>query len=220
MSRFVNDRGFSHCSLTMASCANGQIRSTRLLTDLPEAYCSLYQSKLVGLDPFLLFSCHTYSASTVTTEDFSEFAGASPEHQAFLDLTAESGAKHGVGIPVRTFGGSPFGGWLFTSQEEDRAFNLLHTEYATEAHLAGILAYEKMIDVEDLADVHQSVLSDREKECLLWLCAGLRTVVIAEKLSISQSAVNLYVTNAKRKLGAKTREQAIAKAIISGEIVL
>ena len=42
----------------------------------------------------------------------------------------------------------------------------------------------------------------------------------ADKLSISSSAVNLYIANAKHKLGAKTREQAIARAIFSGEITL
>jgi hypothetical protein len=35
---------------------------------------------------------------------------------------------------------------------------------------------------------------------------------------ISESAVNLYISNAKHKLGAKTREQAVARAIFSGEI--
>lgn len=33
----------------------------------------------------------------------------------------------------------------------------------------------------------------------------------ADKLSISSSAVNLYIANAKHKLGAKTREQAIVR---------
>jgi len=65
-----------------------------------------------------------------------------------------------------------------------------------------------------------NLLSARERECLLWLCAGLRVTMIADKLAISNSAVNLYITNAKHKLGAKTREQAVARAIFSGEINL
>ena len=47
-----------------------------------------------------------------------------------------------------------------------------------------------------------------------------RQKAIAEKLGISPSAVNLYISNAKRKMQAKTREQAVAMAIVSGEIEL
>ena len=64
-----------------------------------------------------------------------------------------------------------------------------------------------------------NILSDRERECLLWLSVGLRVSMIADKLAISESAVNLYITNAKHKLGSKTREQAVAQAILSTEII-
>ena len=60
---------------------------------------------------------------------------------------------------------------------------------------------------------HRRKLSPRERECLRWLAAGLRYDRIAERLGISLVTVELHVANAKRKLCAKTREQALAIAV-------
>jgi DNA-binding CsgD family transcriptional regulator len=61
-------------------------------------------------------------------------------------------------------------------------------------------------------------LSSRERECLLWLSKGLRNDRIAERLGISNHTVELHLANARRKLQAATREQALAQAVIRGLI--
>jgi DNA-binding CsgD family transcriptional regulator len=215
---FAYDLGFSSCSLTIARKSADGLQSTFFMSDLTHEFSNAYRNDgLVGVDPFLQFSCRSLSAKKVATDDLACFKGASAEHQAFLDQAAESGAVAGMGIPVRTPESEHFGGWLFSSREKREAFDLLDKDHGREAHLAGVLAYERMIAI-GIGAMGQRLLSERERECLLWLCAGLRVSMIAEKLSISESAVNLYISNAKHKLGAKTREQAIARAIFSGEI--
>ncbi len=221
LGRFSSYRGFSNCSLTLAIQTEGGFRSTRLLSDLPCEFREMYQSGgLIEQDPFLLFCCRSLCAKKVTTENFSHYAGASHNHQAFLDFTAENGAKNGLGVPVRTVGSEPFGGWLFTSHETSRCFNRINAEYSTETRLAGILAYERIVAISSNEPTCGFGLSNRERECLCWLGAGLRTTAIAEKIGISTSAVNLYISNSKRKMQAKTREHAVALAIISGEVKL
>ena len=54
---------------------------------------------------------------------------------------------------------------------------------------------------------------------MLWLAAGLRTDRIAHRLGISPAAVDLYFANARRKLGARTRDQALLKAVMLGAVV-
>jgi DNA-binding CsgD family transcriptional regulator len=138
----------------------------------------------------------------------------------FLEHAAENGAINSLGIPVRTCANDVFGGWIFSNSEPDELFELLHQDHAHEMHLAAVLAYERIVAI-GLGDAFKfNLLSERERECLLWLCAGLRVSAIASTLSISESAVRLYISNAKLKLGAKTREQAVARAIFSGEITL
>lgn len=62
------------------------------------------------------------------------------------------------------------------------------------------------------------VLSPREREVLLWLAAGLRTTGIAHRMGIENVTVSLHLASARRKLGAKTREQALVIALRDGLI--
>ncbi|MGI9514297.1 MAG: response regulator transcription factor [Anderseniella sp.] len=101
-----------------------------------------------------------------------------------------------------------------------KTFHKLSAEHGREAHLAGLLAYERMAHWDSGREAHEGLRSSREREVLQWLCAGFRVSTIADKLGISDSAVNLYLEIARAELGAKTREQAVARAIFSGQIEL
>jgi DNA-binding CsgD family transcriptional regulator len=59
-------------------------------------------------------------------------------------------------------------------------------------------------------------LSDRERDCLAYVAQGLCDADIAAKLDIAQSTAHFYIEKAKRKLGAKTRAQAVAHLIAAG----
>ena len=63
--------------------------------------------------------------------------------------------------------------------------------------------------------------SPREREALLWLAHGLRTAEIAHCMSIEPVTVSLHhLQVARRKLRARTREQALAVALRGGHIAL
>lgn len=218
---FAYSLGFSSCALTMAAKDKAGLKSARFMSDLPTEFNIAYTNQgMVGRDPFLLFCCQSLTAKQVDTRDLSKYPGASLKHQMFLDYAADSGAAKGIGIPVRPFGENIFGGWVFSSNDRDENYERLAEDHGRDAHLAAILAYERIVALDMKETAAFNILSGRERECLLWLCAGLRVSKIAEKLLISESAVNLYISNARRKLGARTREQAVARAIVSGEISL
>jgi DNA-binding CsgD family transcriptional regulator len=61
-------------------------------------------------------------------------------------------------------------------------------------------------------------LTDKEREVLGELAAGLTTDEAAQALHVSPHTVRSRVKNALRKMGAKTREQAVAIAIREGAI--
>ena len=65
-----------------------------------------------------------------------------------------------------------------------------------------------------------TALSVREQDVLRYLAAGLRNDAIARKLGIAEITVRMHLTAARRKLGAATREQAIALAIRTGQLHL
>lgn len=61
-------------------------------------------------------------------------------------------------------------------------------------------------------------LSERERECLLWVSEGKTTDEVAVILGVSSNTVNSYIAHAIQKFGASNRAMAIANAIRSGII--
>ncbi|WP_171060659.1 helix-turn-helix transcriptional regulator [Poseidonocella sp. HB161398] len=64
------------------------------------------------------------------------------------------------------------------------------------------------------------LLSSREHDALCYLASGLSNDQIAHRMGIAEVTVRHHVKNARRKMGARTREQAIAKAIVRGQLRL
>lgn len=62
------------------------------------------------------------------------------------------------------------------------------------------------------------VLTAREREVLARLALGLTGTEVARELGISPETVRVHVRDAMRRLGARTRVQAIGLALASGEI--
>ena len=67
--------------------------------------------------------------------------------------------------------------------------------------------------IETLDHAPPSPLTAREREVLLWLGRGERTDQIAYRLGLQPVTVSLHLRTARSKLGARTREQALALAI-------
>lgn len=56
-------------------------------------------------------------------------------------------------------------------------------------------------------------LSEREKQCLSWAAVGRSTKQIASALDIAPDTVNEHIAAAMRKLGARTRTEAVIRLI-------
>lgn len=61
-------------------------------------------------------------------------------------------------------------------------------------------------------------ISERERECLLWVSEGKTTDEVAVILGVTSNTVNSYVAHAIHKLSARNRAMAIATAIRGGII--
>lgn len=83
--------------------------------------------------------------------------------------------------------------------------------------LAAYAAYSQMVQLAE-NEIAPSPLSKRQAEILLLLANGHKLGEIADKLNISDSAVNQYLANLRRKLNARTKEEALAKAVMNGWI--
>jgi DNA-binding NarL/FixJ family response regulator len=78
------------------------------------------------------------------------------------------------------------------------------------ARLAGVARMElwpKLVD-----------LNDREVEALTWVARGKTSAEIAQILGLSKRTIDFHIDNARAKLGAATRTEAVIKAADGGLI--
>jgi DNA-binding CsgD family transcriptional regulator len=73
-------------------------------------------------------------------------------------------------------------------------------------------------EVRQCRPVASTRMTARESEVLAWVAAGKSDWAIGQILNISGKTVNFHVENAKRKLGAGTRVQAVIAAMRVGLI--
>lgn len=64
----------------------------------------------------------------------------------------------------------------------------------------------------------QPRLRDVERDVLYWTAAGKRTDEISTITGIPERTINEHIKTARRKLDAKTRQQAVINALLQGEI--
>ena len=81
--------------------------------------------------------------------------------------------------------------------------------------------HEKMLELRGIAADNEAppLLTDRERECMVWACRGKTRNETAEILKISDRTVEFHFQNAMRKLRVHNKFHAIAIAIHMGLIV-
>lgn len=84
-------------------------------------------------------------------------------------------------------------------------------DVARAVQMAGLMLTERLMEFSGglLDDVPS--LSDRERDCLAFMADGRRDKEIASLLGITETTVRFHIDNARRKLGAKNRAQAVAR---------
>jgi len=160
-----------------------------------------------------------------------------------LAKIVESGMANGAGMTPRPI--HPDHAAFLSADERDALAIYGHTELycqklAARGHTVFALfsaGYAGRIDPKALGSAHMrctyaldqffhstrdieppSMLSERERECLLWVSEGKTTDEVALILGVSSNTVNSYIAHAIQKVGASNRAMAIATAIRSGVI--
>ena len=79
--------------------------------------------------------------------------------------------------------------------------------------------HERVLEIRGLSPTGleaRPLLTDRERECLLWACRGKTRGETASILRISERTVEFHFENVMRKLGVHNKFHAIATAIHLG----
>lgn len=105
------------------------------------------------------------------------------------------------------------------SDENERQFQLRLGELRSTIVSAASMASAKLqhFGIEPM-QLLSAPLTGREVDCLLFLACGDRQREIANRMSIDIKTVEMHLSNARKKLDARTTHQAIARAILQGHI--
>jgi DNA-binding CsgD family transcriptional regulator len=105
----------------------------------------------------------------------------------------------------------------FADQSSRRAFDRDWQHFGPSLHLAA-----QVFDTHLRKTAPNTLigLSPREVDCLAYLVCGLRPAQISERLGISEKTFEKHIGSAKINLRARTRDQAVAKAIVAGVLPL
>ena len=199
--------GFTHLSVLSPMDANElKLKPHVIYADAPASFFDtfdergllrhhpLVQQALVSSEPF---TTRQIQARDLTPEQVKalEFIGTQ------LNLTA------GFIVPVRRsgelLGVVTYGGVNCRLGPIERSI----------LHLLAHTALVHALELKDVKEPPPTDLSPRELQCLQWASRGKTDAEIGVILGISARTARFHIENAKRKLGAATRVQAVAEAM-------
>ncbi|MEP3274791.1 MAG: LuxR C-terminal-related transcriptional regulator [Stappiaceae bacterium] len=192
------------------------------LSSLPGWWSDYYMSsERVSKDPFIHL-CETFATKRTCPEFLHHHPYLSAPERLFINEAGETGMTSGFAAPVSLVGNDWWGGWNFGTALNASKFDKLCTDTVErDARLMGLYAHQRIcvLNQSEIDISSKTLLSQREKTCLTYIAMGFRTTQIADTLDLSNVTVDFHLKNARKKLHAATREQAVAKAIALGHVV-
>ncbi|MEM8836795.1 MAG: LuxR C-terminal-related transcriptional regulator [Pseudomonadota bacterium] len=218
----LKEYGFTHVTYLLIRLSAPH-DSPIVLSNLPKWWSDIYLDReYVCSDPLFRF-CGNLKPRRTGSDYLDTYPDISLAERERVLSAGDAGCRTGFASPVRLISARRCGGWNFGSTLPRERFETHYQKVRDQVRLIGFYAHERLeaISAEPASVLESaSVLSQREQECLTFLARGKRTSSIAGVLGISAATVEFHLKNVKRKLGASTREEALAKAIEYGEISL
>lgn len=135
-----------------------------------------------------------------------------------LDEMRRIGLRSGMLFPLPPQAGCPVAGLIAASPASYRNIcDLLEEEgqrLVALAHLFHSRASGELMRRRDGV----AALTVREKDCLQIVSRGERMAAIAHQLGLSEATVELHLRNARRKLGARSLPEAVARGLLYRQI--
>lgn len=209
----VSQFGIEHAIYLSASDTppqNAFVRST-LQDNWPEA--EFADPDFV--EPFLAHCCATFELTNVGPEFLPEHEYMTEGFKAYVRNVRAHGLHSGLGIPCRLRGTGRHGGFLLCNAQTRFEFERLVLPQGEALRGFCLIAHRRIEDLRGQREADEKLrpLSARERETLHLIAQGQRPKQIAHQLGVSESSVRLYLKNARAKLRAETKEEAVLKML-------
>lgn len=172
----------------------------------PRGWESLYaERRFHDINPMLRELRHR--SATFRWSDMSLLTEA---ERAFTQAVSDFGADDGLAIPC--YGANGYVGVVSLAFENLKQID--PTDRAA-VEISALVLHERMRSLSRPSASPLSRLSPRERDCLAFIADGKSDDRIADIMGIASSTVATHVKNARAKLGARTRAQAVALHLAS-----
>ena len=212
---FFDGYGFDRLIHAQLTHDNVQLRSS-----MPGVWQDRYQEQNYGaIDPFFRYCCATTQSVAIGRAHQTDYAYLKPRQIQMIEEASEVGLNAAFSVTFKLCSADGAGGWNIGSAYDRATFTKVVEEHGNVLRVAALYAHERLQQVADSPQL-PITLSARQRDCLLWAARGLRSQQIADRLDIKPVSVEIYLRNARKKLGAHTREHAVAIAIQRGLIAI
>ncbi len=181
--------------------------------DWPEAWIRLYHARNFVAVDFGVAEARRRIAPFTWVEARATRTLSQAEQELWREAN-DWGWDDGFSVPVHGPGGY-FG--LVTMAGRDLT---LPPGLRRRLQITALMAHDRCLALHPFGAMAapQSRLSAREMECLRWVASGKTDWEIAAITGLSPTTVKTYVDQARAKLGTRTRSQAVARLVLSGDL--
>jgi len=213
--RHLADFGVTGVMYGAEAFADAGRKQDILLYSYDDAYVDAKMSSgLYHCDEFVRAA--KVETAPILWSDATRLEGLSAAARRSLDIDWDYGVITGVTLPMRFNNGLGVSGiGLHAARLPWAEFDRIWFEN-TRAITGIVHAFDVRLREGHAREVLR--LAPRERECLLWLAAGLRPQQIAHRLGTHEKTVEKQIEAARRKLNATTTVQAVVTALVYGLI--
>ncbi|HEX7027407.1 MAG TPA: LuxR C-terminal-related transcriptional regulator [Gammaproteobacteria bacterium] len=210
--KLKSDCGFSLSGGVMSDKAiDAEPTAYLFYASIPGGWPAYYLKHLVADDPTYNYCLHNVLPLVWATEkDFKVLRKQTPH---MVNAMGDFDIDGFVTIPTHGANTS-LSGFRFAFTKRD---GLTRADVDNQLPMMSLLStfmHEAMTRVLELDKKSENIrLTLREKEILRWVATGLSTWAVSEKLHISENTVLTHMKSVHAKLGVKTRQHAVAKAL-------
>ena len=177
-------------------------------------------------DPLVLHCLRNSHAVHYSYDGASEVKLSGSDREAkMLGTLYEEGIQSSFVIPFHNDRFPGMAGISLAGKMTSEECQALVEVHRSEILVAGALLSSHLIGVPSSMQVSESWfgfcnnaegITPRETEVLKWLSQGLRNDRVAERMNVTSATINFHMGSIKKKLGARTREQALVIAMRKG----
>ncbi len=186
-----------------------------IIGNYPEEWLHRYQEKdYARIDPTVW-----HATQSVTPLYWCDIGKEDSVTYDFFQDAYAHGIVSGVTIPLHSGVGYSAILTFVSSNDDPSVYDAFHSEISN-LLLFGYHMHKNVMRCINVPSqsVKQELLSELERNCLLWAAEGKTAWEISEILSLKERTVVFHLNNAVKKLGATNRQHAIAYAIALGEV--